>query len=177
MLVSIKWFEHHTATMFVLRRTTTCIQRNGELAKNQPHSAVSHPWGPATVVGSYLTRRVIQGGASILLFGLSLQPERFTASDVPGRSQGSVATVSKETRLSRAEHRDKTSTSSPGSPSGEYRGSAITHFFRQSEIKQCRKYGIYIDVLSRWLNFLQLWVKIVFDYSETIVNILLIFVE
>lgn len=98
-------------------------------------------WRPAN--RSYWTRCVSQGGASNLLFGLSLQPERFTVSDVPGRSQASVATVSVETRLSRAERRDKTSTSSSDSPSGEYIGLSITHFFWQSENEECSKLRIY----------------------------------
>lgn len=68
---------------------------------------------------SHVTQCVRQGWSSFLLFGVFLQTEPFTTSDVPGRSQGSVATVSTETRLSRAERRDETSTSSSGS---EYRG-------------------------------------------------------
>lgn len=108
-------------------------KKRGTGKERSSRSAVSHPWTPGN--GSYVTRCVSQGGASILLFGLSLQPERFTASDVPGRSQGSVATVSTETRLSRAECRDNTSTSSPDSATGEHRGLSITHFFSPSGFK------------------------------------------
>lgn len=91
---------------------------------------ISYPWRRAD--GSYVMRCVSQGKASILQFGLALLPERFTASEVPGRSQGSVATVSMETCLSRAERRDKVSASSPDSPSGEYRDLTITPFFRKA---------------------------------------------
>lgn len=68
-------------------------------------------------------------GAPIRLFILLLQPHCFTASDVPGRSHSSVATVSTETRLPMAEPSDDMSASSPGSQSVGYRGVSITFFF------------------------------------------------
>lgn len=61
---------------------------------------------------SYVTLCVSHRGRSSLLSGLSLHTDRFTADDVPGRNQASVAMVSTELCLSRAEDRDRESSSS-----------------------------------------------------------------